>query len=45
MLHIRLDADLHRRLRVIVAAQDTTMQEWVSRTLATAVEATQGIDS
>jgi len=37
MLHIRLDAKLHRRLRLIVAAQDTTLQEWVVRTLAAAV--------
>ena len=36
MLHIRLDAELHRALRVIVAEQDTTLQDWVVRTLATA---------
>jgi hypothetical protein len=39
MLHIRLDADLHRALRLIVAAQDTTLQEWVVRTLAAAARA------
>lgn len=36
MLHIRLDPELHRALRVIVAEQDTTLQEWVVRTLAAA---------
>jgi predicted HicB family RNase H-like nuclease len=37
MLHIRLDPELHRALRVIVAKQDTTLQEWVVRALAAAV--------
>ena len=37
MLHIRLDTELHRTLRLIVAAEDTTLQEWVVRTLAAAV--------
>jgi predicted HicB family RNase H-like nuclease len=37
MLHIRLDPDFHRALRVIVAEQDTTLQEWVVRTLEAAV--------
>jgi predicted HicB family RNase H-like nuclease len=36
MLHIRLDLELHRALRVIVAEQDTTLQEWVVRALAAA---------
>jgi predicted HicB family RNase H-like nuclease len=38
MLHIRLDPELHRTLRMIVAAQDTTLQEWVVRTLAAAAD-------
>ncbi|MBL8526350.1 MAG: toxin-antitoxin system HicB family antitoxin [Burkholderiales bacterium] len=37
MLHIRVGPELHRALRVIVAEQDTTLQEWVVRTLADAV--------
>ena len=41
MLHIRLDPGLHRTLRMIVAAQDTTLQEWVVRTLASAASAAE----
>ena len=37
MLHIRLDPELHRALRVIVAKHDTTLQEWVVRALTAAV--------
>lgn len=37
MVHIRLDADLHRALRLIVAERDTTLQEWISQTLKKAV--------
>jgi predicted HicB family RNase H-like nuclease len=37
MLHIRLNPELHRALRVIVAKQDTTLQEWVVRALTAAV--------
>ncbi|MDX2204020.1 MAG: hypothetical protein NW223_14815 [Hyphomicrobiaceae bacterium] len=36
MLHIRLGSELHRALRVIVAEQDTTLQEWVVRALTAA---------
>lgn len=39
MLHIRVDPELHRALRLIVAEQDTTLQEWVVRTLAAAARA------
>jgi predicted HicB family RNase H-like nuclease len=42
MLHIRLDAELHRRLRLIVAARDTTMQDWVSKALASAADNADG---
>jgi len=38
MLHIRLDPELHRKLRLVVAAQDTTLQEWITRTLEDAAE-------
>lgn len=37
MVHIRLDPGLHRSLRLIVAEQDTTLQDWISRTLEDAV--------
>jgi len=33
MLHIRLDPDLHRRLRIIVASEDMSLQKWVTRLL------------
>jgi predicted HicB family RNase H-like nuclease len=33
MLHIRLDADLHQRLRLIAAAEDTSLQDWIRRAL------------
>ncbi len=36
MVHIRLEPELHRRIRLIVAAEDTTLQEWIARTLETA---------
>jgi hypothetical protein len=38
MLHIRLDPELHRKLRLVVAAQDTTLQGWITRTLEDAAE-------
>ena len=37
MVHVRLDPDLHRRLRIVVAAEDTSVQDWLSRTVAKAV--------
>lgn len=43
MLHIRLDAELHRTLRLIVAAEDTTLQEWVVRTLTAAARNVDGM--
>jgi predicted HicB family RNase H-like nuclease len=33
MVHIRLEPELHRKIRLIVAAEDTTLQEWIARTL------------
>lgn len=33
MVHIRLDPELHRKLRLVVAAQDTTLQKWIAWTL------------
>lgn len=30
LIHIRLTSEVHRRLRVRVAEEDTSIQEWVS---------------
>ena len=30
MVHVRLSEDLHKRLRVKVAEEDTTLQDWVA---------------
>ena len=38
MVHVRLAPELHRRLRVVVAAEDTSVQEWVARVIEKAVE-------
>lgn len=37
MVHIRLNPEVHRRLRIIAAAEDTSMQEWLSRVVEKAV--------
>lgn len=37
MVHVRLDPDLHRRLRMIVAAEDTSVQDWLARVVEKAV--------
>jgi predicted HicB family RNase H-like nuclease len=38
MVHVRLEPELHRKLRLVVAAEDTTLQEWIARTLAAAAD-------
>jgi predicted HicB family RNase H-like nuclease len=38
MVHIRLAPELHRKLRLVVAAHDTTLQEWIARTLEDAAD-------
>jgi predicted HicB family RNase H-like nuclease len=38
MVHVRLDPELHRRLRVVVAADDTTVQDWIAHVVASAVQ-------
>lgn len=38
MVHIRLEPELHRKLRLVVAAGDTTLQEWIARTLEDAAD-------
>jgi predicted HicB family RNase H-like nuclease len=40
MVHIRLEPELHRKLRLVVAAQDTTLQDWIARTLEDAANKT-----
>lgn len=37
MVHVRLEPELHRRLRIIVAAEDTSMQDWLAGTVERAV--------
>ncbi len=36
MVHIRLEPELHRKIRLVVAAEDTTLQDWIARTLEAA---------
>ncbi len=38
MIHVRLPEALHKRLRILVAKLDTSMQDWVSATVEKAVE-------
>lgn len=38
MVHVRLTEDLHRRLRVLVAARDETIQDFLSSLVAREVE-------
>ncbi len=33
MVHIRLDSKLHRKLRLVTAAEDKTLQKWITHTL------------
>ena len=33
MVRIRLEPELHRRLRIIVAAENTSMQDWLAGTV------------
>lgn len=37
MLHIRLDAEVHRNLRIIAAADDVSLQEPVSSMLSATI--------
>lgn len=38
MVHVRLNEDLHRRLRVLVAARDETIQVFLATLVAREVE-------
>lgn len=37
MVHVRLDPDLHCQVRMVVAAEDTSVQEWMARIVEQAV--------
>lgn len=37
MVHVRLEPDLHRRLRIVVAAEDTSLQDWMVQLVEKAV--------
>ncbi len=37
MVHVRLEPDLHRRLRILVAAEDTSVQDWMAQLVEKAV--------
>lgn len=37
MVHVRLEPDLHRRLRIVVAADDTSVQDWMAQLVEKAV--------
>lgn len=37
MVHVRLEPDLHRRLRIVVAAKDTSVQDWMVQLVEKAV--------
>ncbi len=45
MVHIRLDPEVHRRLRIIVAAEDTSMQDWLSHVVGNAVKSSWPVPS
>lgn len=37
MVHVRLAPELHRRLRIVVAANDTSLQDWMAQVVERAV--------
>lgn len=37
MVHVRLAPELHRRLRIVVAAEDTSVQDWMVQVIEKAV--------
>ena len=40
MAHVRLDPETHRRVRIVAASQDTSVQDWLARTVEEAIERT-----
>ena len=37
MVHVRLDPGLHRRLRIMVAVEDTSIQDWLAHLIEKSV--------
>ena len=37
MVHVRLEPELHRKLRMVVAAEDTSVQLWMVQVVEKAV--------
>ncbi len=40
MAHVRLDPETHRRVRIVAASQDTSVQDWLARTVEEAIAKT-----
>lgn len=38
MVHVRLEPELHRRLRIVAAADDASLQDWLAGTVERAVD-------
>jgi predicted HicB family RNase H-like nuclease len=38
MVHVRLETELHRRLRIVAAADDASLQDWIAGTVERAVD-------
>lgn len=38
LIHVRLDAETHRRLRVATAERDATIQDWVATLIERALD-------
>ena len=47
MVHIHFDAKMHPYIRLLVSAEDTSLQDWVSRTVGAVVvtRLAQSLDS
>lgn len=41
LIHVRLDAETHRRLRVATAERDATIQDWVATLIERALDRLQ----
>jgi predicted HicB family RNase H-like nuclease len=42
MIHVRLNADLHQKLRIHVANENLTIQDWVERLIEENVKSSRG---
>lgn len=38
MVHVRLEPELHRRLRIVAAADDASLQDWIAERVERAVD-------